>query len=411
VPNFIDKKLRIIQISKYDSAGGGASRVAEQLTDALLSKGHHVLHYSRGAAKGFNNIRRPLYGIRTKKLMGWMAKKGWVDVLPFELPRLLFNFNIWCADVIHFHDISGTASPLTVSILSWFKKVVWTLHDMSIITAGCTYANSCERYLDICQQCPQLGTWPLDTAADKTQWLYMFRRFVYRLSRAHLISPSHWLAEEVSRQLNQIVAVIPNGVDTDVFHADAWNLHSDYLSVNMNKLHSTAKFKVVLSASSLTNPYKGISIALRIIARLPVERLILVIVGNNDFAQEQFDCEVLNFGYINNEKEKAAVFALCDVMLFCSTAENYPLTLLEAIACGLRLIALNAGGVKEIIDLDKSSYCVAHEEDAYTALLHSLSSNDKNKGTGHLALNKISSFVFLEAYEHFYFDLIENINE
>ena len=114
--------MKIVQISKYDSRGGGASRIAEQLAFQFSESGHDVTHYCRGSKKGFNQNRVRLYGNWVKRLMGIMNRFGLVDIIPFELPILLMRKKIHQADVIHFHDISGTCSVLSLVFLSWFKR-------------------------------------------------------------------------------------------------------------------------------------------------------------------------------------------------------------------------------------------------------------------------------------------------
>lgn len=356
-------KLNIIQISKYDSAGGGASRVAEQLTDALTQNGHNVIHYTRGAAKGFNHIRRPLYGKRTKKMMGWMAKKGWVDVVPFELPRLLFNIHIWRADVIHFHDISGTLSPLTVAVLSWFKKVVWTLHDASTLTAGCIQPLECEKFKKTCSQCPQLGIWPLTTQIDRTSWLRDMKRLCIRISRVKYVSPSYWLADLFHRETGILPIVIRNGLDEECFHPLAWKSVSPLMSDRVKLLRNSTKYKLLLSASNFDDPNKGMDTALEIAKQCPKNKVLVVLVGRNSINEDSFECDMLNLGFIDSERDKAALISVCDGMLFCSKGENYPLILLEAIASGLAVYALPVGGVAEILnDHVESKVCSDSEE-------------------------------------------------
>jgi glycosyltransferase involved in cell wall biosynthesis len=353
--NACSKPLNIIQVSKYDSAGGGASRVAEQLTNEFISKGHHVLHYTRGSKSGFSRIRRPLYGLRTKKMMGWMAKKGWIDVIPFELPRLFFNFNVWRADVIHFHDISGTLSPLSIMFLSWFKRVVWTLHDASVITAGCIQPMGCERYQINCHNCPQLGRWPLDTQVDRTSFLFKFRRLCLKYNCAQLVSPSKWLANLVLSESGKKVDVVANGIDTKIFHPFAWQYSSQGVKSNVVHLQQSAKFCLLIAASVFKDPLKGVETALSVIAKMPKDKFVLVLMGENDIHSHDVDCELINFGFVQNETDKAAIFSVCDAMIFCSKGENYPLILLESISCGVSVFALSVGGVSEIINLHSSS--------------------------------------------------------
>jgi glycosyltransferase involved in cell wall biosynthesis len=400
--NLCSKSLNIIQISKYDSAGGGASRVAVQLTNEFISKGHNVLHYTRGSKSGFGTIRQPLYGLRTKKMMGWMAKKGWIDVIPFELPRLLFNFNVWRADVIHFHDISGTLSPFTIMFLSWFKRVVWTLHDASVLTAGCIQPMGCERYQINCHDCPQLGRWPMETKVDRSSFLFKFRRWCLKFNFAQLVSPSTWLAKLVLSESGKKVEVLANGIDTQIFHPFAWKNSSQAVNSRVNQLQQSTKFCLLIAASIFNDPLKGIETALSVVAKMPKDKFVLVLMGENDINSQDVDCELINFGYVQNESDKASIFSVCDGMIFCSKGENYPLILLESISCGVSVFALSVGGVAEILDLHSSSISTSNVASLEHHLLTFISAKKSRVLPTNDLLKQIDLTTCAERYVHLF---------
>ena len=82
---------------------------------------------------------------------------------------------------IHFHDISGTCSVFTIVFLSWIKRVVWTLHDTSILTGGCIQPADCKSFGKGCGNCSQLGKWPLTTSVDLTNWILKFKKNMLKI--------------------------------------------------------------------------------------------------------------------------------------------------------------------------------------------------------------------------------------
>jgi glycosyltransferase involved in cell wall biosynthesis len=62
----------------------------------------------------------------------------------------------------------------------------------------------------------------------------------------------------------------------------------------------------------------------------------------------------LNVPYIADERTLAKVYSAADIFLFPSLADNCPLVVLEAMACGLATIAYQTGGIPEIIENGKS---------------------------------------------------------
>ena len=64
------------------------------------------------------------------------------------------------------------------------------------------------------------------------------------------------------------------------------------------------------------------------------------------------------FGYIDDERKMADLYAVSDVMIYPTRADNLPLVVLEAMSCGLPVIASNLGGISEIIKHGKNGYLV-----------------------------------------------------
>ncbi|KKQ44293.1 MAG: Glycosyltransferase and TPR domain protein, partial [Candidatus Nomurabacteria bacterium GW2011_GWC1_37_9] len=54
--------------------------------------------------------------------------------------------------------------------------------------------------------------------------------------------------------------------------------------------------------------------------------------------------------YISDESLLAKYFAAADVFLFPSTADNCPLVVLEAEACGLPVVSFATGGIPELVE-------------------------------------------------------------
>jgi len=396
--------LKIIQISKYDSAGGGASKVAEELTDLLLNQGHQVVHYVRGAGQGFNAYRKPLYGIRTKKLMGWLARKGWVDVFPFEFIYLIFKPTFWRSDIIHFHDISGAYSPLTVTLVSYLKKTIWTLHDLSMLTGGCLYPLDCRNFDKGCGSCPQIGNWPLETNVDRTDWLYRFRNWCIGKCRATLISPSEWLKNLVKCRTTLHVDQISNGVNLLLFR------FLDKKSVRKKLNLPLDKKIVLLSASDLGDRRKGTLFAIEALREVE-ESFHVLLMGKKSPEVEtlltNYDLSFSALGYVRDSSRLNECYAAADIFLFCSIADNQPLSILESLASGTPVVGFSSGGVAEMIQDNSNGYLVSPENhsELVSALVYAFTEADLNQwsiNAREIAERQYSDEYFLQSYIGYY---------
>jgi glycosyltransferase involved in cell wall biosynthesis len=269
-----------------------------------------------------------------------MNRFGLVDIIPFELPILLMRKKIHQADVIHFHDISGTCSTLTPVFLSWFKRVVWTLHDTSILTGGCIQPAECKTFGKGCGKCPQLGKWPLNTTIDLTNWILKFKRICLKLSRVEYVAPSIWLHKLCYQQLGILPKLIRNGVSKDIFFKQSTS--------RKNKISSY--LKVLISATNLKDVNKVNHQFLKFIDDYHSDEILILLMGNSDNLTLNTKFKVKILGYINDEISKAKLYKEVDLLLFPSMGENCPLTILEAVCCGLPIVCFSNTGMTELIN-------------------------------------------------------------
>ena len=217
-------QLKLAQLSKADSIGGGASRVAEELADALRITGHEVTHFASYTSHGFGEFQRSL--LLQNKWMHFLHKKtlslsrrlGIAEIVPLELLALWRN-NISQFDILHFHDLTSAISPFTLIWLSRKQPVVWTLHDCSPFTGGCLFPMDCNYYKSECRKCPQIGVWPLDSICDCTHIMQAIKSRLHRTKRIHYVAPSKWMARKAfeSGKLPVEPVVIANGVNTETY--------------------------------------------------------------------------------------------------------------------------------------------------------------------------------------------------
>lgn len=345
--------MKVVVISKADSFGGGASRVAENLTFGLNQiDGITAIHIN--SWRGKNSVySRNLFGKNSfliKFLKRVEQKFGFIDLIPFELPNLYLEIRKQKADILHFHDLTSAISPITVYILSRRYLTFWTMHDVSPITAGCIYPSGCTRYLIGCGECPQLGTWPLLTSRDKTKLMRKIRNKVVADSKINLISPSIWLKEIVENTLpkSKKVTLINNGVQPMFYKPQTTE---EVEKLRKKYLLNEDLFTILIIAADLNDPRKGGRASVDLLKALSVKRNFqLILLGNinENFIQELPNVPFHIAGFVENEKLKGEYFRASDAMLFSSLEDNQPLVVLESMLSGHRLFSLPTGGVSEM---------------------------------------------------------------
>lgn len=345
--------MRVAIISKADSSGGGASRVAENLARSInLSDGHQAIHINSWRKEKFS-FTKPLFEKFTNlyfKILDIEKRTGYVEYFPIEYLQLRKLLRRYKADVVHFHDISSAYSPNTLNKISNLYPVVWTFHDVSPVTGGCLYPGSCSRFLHGCGDCPLLGYWPIDTTIDKTDLLAKTKIEMLEKSRIYTIAPSIWMKELVSQRISKQPTVIFNGIDTDIYSAA--NKQKRKKILHDLKL-DTNKVTFAITCSDFDDARKGVKDSLTILNDLYSvvgNSFQLVLLGN--ISQEIIDLlpdvPLHIAGYVFNEEQKSRLLSACDIFLYTSLEDNQPLSVLEALSSGCSIFGYKTGGIPEL---------------------------------------------------------------
>jgi glycosyltransferase involved in cell wall biosynthesis len=200
------------------------------------------------------------------------------------------------------------------------------------------------------------------------------KRDIYTHSHLYLVCPSHWLEKEVSASIladgAAELCVIPNGVDEQLFcpaNRDAKALARTGLGIEADEF--VVAFCAV-AGSDGRNPDKDpltLVHALRQLATLSKRRrFCLLIIG--DIALEDTELaggdglRLIRTGRLAGGRAVAGALAAADLYAHAAFAENFPLALLEAAACGLACVASDVGGAAEIIEAGVSGLLVALQD-------------------------------------------------
>jgi len=142
--------------------------------------------------------------------------------------------------------------------------------------------------------------------------------------------------------------VIPNGVDLEVFRAVEKAEARKRLGLPPHSF-------IVLHVSAVGgehNEFKDYATVERAVGRaksqLKEEDILFVCIGGSG-VEEEIRGETALLSRISDRERLALFYGASDVFLHAAHAENLPLTLLEAQACGTPVIATTVGGVPECV--------------------------------------------------------------
>lgn len=195
---------------------------------------------------------------------------------------------------------------------------------------------------------------------------WRFKKVASRLflRRANaIIALTQDMKEKIQEVCKRDASVIPNGVDLEKFQRLSHR--------NTFKLATNGQ-KTILFVGRL-HPIKGIAYLIEamntIVKKNPKARLLLI--GNGEERQnlenlvKELDlAKYVNFiGKVPNEKVLEYMIA-SDVLVLPSLSEGFPLTILEAMACGLPIVATKVGGIPEIVKNGEGGFLVEPQNTA-----------------------------------------------
>lgn len=261
-------------------------------------------------------------------------------------------------DIINLHWISGVICNKDIAQIT--KPIVWTMHDSWPCCGAEHHPNIFENDTRWKEGYYRSNKPKSTKGIDLCRKVWLQKKKYLANKKITFIAPSNWeknILKESALFGNCDCTVIPNIIDKNIFYPKDKNQARILLGIPNDK-----KVLGFGAAYDIDNPksMKGSYYLLETLNKLqnPDDYYLVIFGPVTDSFTSKIQIPFFASGYISNPKILSLLYSCCDVFLNPSLIENLPTTSLEAICCGIPVVAFDVGGTNDI---------VVHKETGYLA--------------------------------------------
>ncbi len=378
------KPLSILHINTMDQ-GGGAAQLAFNLVQASNAAGHKATLAVRAkkSQRDFVSIIEndgnrhgwARFCLRTLEKKNGSQRLARLIGRPWDTARVLwghedFDFpGIWKLferlsskpDLLHLHNLHGNYFDLRA--LPWLSQqipTVATLHDAWLMSGHCSHGFDCERWRTGCGHCPDLSIYPA-IPRDATASNWRRKQALYARSRLHVVAPARWLMRKAHESmLAPAIAssrVIHHGIDLSVFKPG--DRAQARVEMGLPPDATILLFAAAGIRDNIWKDYRTMRRAFETLGSSSGRQGLLFLAVGDDGPPEKIGGNELRF--IPHSSDRALLakyYQAADLYVHGAKAEAWGLTITEAMACGLPVVASDVGGIPDQIAEGQSGFLV-----------------------------------------------------
>ena len=352
--------MKILQVTPafVPSKFGGIKAVSYNLSRILVKRGHEVTVYTTDADIGYSRLKS-VHSIRNKEgidvryfrnlsnLLSWKHHLFLPIGMVFAIRKNITNF-----DIIHLHDYR---SFLCVITHHYAKK-----HRIPYVLQA------------------HGSVLPLFQKQRLKKIFDLFLGYKILRDASKVIALTKTEAEQYKKMDEDKIEIVPNGIDLSEYE------DLPKRGVFRKKYEIRNNERIVLYLGRI-HKIKGINLLVVVFSDLvkEVDNVKLVIVGPDDGFLSTLKRQIEDLKIADKilftgplfENDKIKVYVDADVFVLPSVYETFPITVLEACACGTPVIVTDRCGIADFVD-GRAGYVVEYDKDQLRNAITKVLSDD-----------------------------------
>lgn len=344
-------KIRVLQVSASDLSGRAFN--GYDLTNCINLSGsassEMAVWKKSSSNPRVNEISSVLSSCLNKASLLLCKYLSLDNLLSLGACSLLISPSVRKANILHLQLIHNGIflSPYLVYLLSRMRPTAWTLHDMWPLTGACIQSLDCSKWLSNCSgKCPT----PRTNGYLKyytPHLLALQKHYIFKHADVNLVVASKWMLDKCrmsSWAKHKNLFVIPFGVSTDIFSIS-------------RRSKARSKFGLGYAEQVLSfrgvdlqrDRFKGIRTLVDALSILSMDRVFTCIVFQDSSSFEFLSPRIrlIRVGDLRNPFDIADALCASDIFVMPSFSESFGMMAVEAMSCGVPVIASNAGALPE----------------------------------------------------------------
>lgn len=345
------KSLRVLHVN-FSAPGGSAGRVVGTLLDTTERLGHTVNLAGSFSPRDVQADPRTVpvaipHNRWQTKLFRNQAKRGFANIASAALVSLLNDPVFDKADIVHLHRMSDSYFSYLLLPFLTAKPTVWTFHDAAVYTGGCRCVGSCQEWRDDwCAKCPQAKA--ADARPLRRDLMQLLKAAITKIADFTAVCPSARLLEQSRLGIlkGHEAKFIRHGVDTGVYRP------GDRAEVR-KRLGLPDDRIIILNIAQDEVVDEAAGQCLReALAKLPCREqppLLLDLAVTVRSSGADWPIPAIRRPVATQPAALAEYYRAADLFVSSAVTDGFDLSVAEAMACGVPVVAFAGGGASEIM--------------------------------------------------------------